>query len=82
MTGLHSGLFTHLNDSMRIMSEHVPLEGRDPVVIFALYAVQCHAVLRLDHPVLASVGHRRTVRFIWGETVISVYITYSQFVHR
>lgn len=60
---------------MRILSEHLPLEGHDLVVVFALYAVQCHAVLRLDHTVLASVGHWRTVGFVWGETVVSAYIT-------
>lgn len=61
---------THLNDGIRVSGEHFPLEGHNLIVIFALYAVQCHAVLRLDHPIQASVGHRWTVGFIWREAVV------------
>lgn len=71
-------LFTHLNDSIRVSGEHLPVVGCNLMVIFALYAVQHHCVLRLDHPVRASIGHRWTVRFIWRETVVSVYMACRQ----
>lgn len=75
--GSRSGSFGHLNDSVRVSGEHLPLVGWNFHVIFALYAIQCHCILRLDHPVRASVSHRWTVRFIWRETAVhrSVYKT-------
>lgn len=54
-------LFTHLVDGIRVSSKHFPLEGINPFVVCAPYAVQCHYVLRLDHQVLASISHWRTV---------------------
>lgn len=63
----------HLDVGVRVRGEHLPLVGHDPIVVLALYAVQRHRVLGLDDQVLASVGHGRTVRVIWRESVMSVW---------
>lgn len=63
----------HLDNGVRVRGEHLPLVGHDLFVVFALHAVEHHYVLGLDDPVLASVGHRRTVRVIWRESAMSVW---------
>ena len=75
---LHCGPVTHLKDCVSIRSQHLPFVRINPVVIFALYAIQCHTVLRLHHEVQASVGHWWTVGIIWGDKIESAYITFRQ----
>lgn len=58
----------HLYHSIGILGKHLPQIGHNRFVVFALQAVQRHAVLRLDHAVLASIGHWWTVGFFWSET--------------
>ena len=68
--------FTHLNDGVRVSGEHLPFEGQNLLVVFAPNAIQHHSVLRLHHQVLASVGHRRPVGFVWKQVALLAYNTY------